>query len=221
MRGAFLCPPQVTHNGLVAGFSQHTGRIAVLPQNDVDTDRIIPARFLSRVSRAGYGELLFADVRGADFPLDQPAAEGASILVVGTNFGCGSSREHAVWAIQQGGFKAVIAKRTDDAPGYSDIFRTNSGNCGLLLTELPPEDHDQIAALGSGSEVTIDLEGQKISAGGSEFGFEIAPATKQQLLRGQDLVGTTLEHDQDIASFESDWHSFSPERNAAAGQASE
>ncbi|RMG22400.1 MAG: 3-isopropylmalate dehydratase small subunit, partial [Armatimonadetes bacterium] len=118
-------------------FVTHTGKIAVLDQDDVDTDRIIPARFLTLVTRSGYGELLFKDVRGPDFPLDQPEAQGATVLVVGTNFGCGSSREHAVWAIQQAGFRAVIAKRTQETAGFSDIFRQNSANNGLLLVELP------------------------------------------------------------------------------------
>jgi len=104
-------------------FTAHTGKIGVVPDDNVDTDRIIPARYLTRVSRSGYGELLFKDVRGPEFALDQAAAEGATILVVGSNFGCGSSREHAVWAIQQAGFFAVIAKKTVSSPGYSDIFR--------------------------------------------------------------------------------------------------
>jgi len=123
-------------------FIRHRGPIAVVPDDDIDTDRIIPARFLTRISRFGYGELLFADVRSADFPLDQPEANGASILVTGTNFGCGSSREHAVWALQQAGFTAVIARRDPDSPGYSDIFRQNSANCGLLLIELLAADHE-------------------------------------------------------------------------------
>src|SRR5947208_3203366 len=89
------------------GLTVHTGKIAVIPQDDLDTDRIIPARFLTMVTRSGYGERLFCDVRGPGFPLDEPEAQGASILVVGANFGCGSSREHAVWAIQQAGFRAV------------------------------------------------------------------------------------------------------------------
>src|SRR5690349_5558452 len=106
----------------MAGFDRHTGKIAVYNVDDVDTDRIIPARFLTRVSRFGYGDLLFKDVRGPEFPLDRPEAAGATILVAGKNFGCGSSREHAVWAIQQAGFLVVIAKTEGDTPGYSDIF---------------------------------------------------------------------------------------------------
>ena len=123
----------------MAGFSTHTGTLAVVPGDNIDTDRIIPARFLSRIERAGYGELLFKDVRGPEFALDQPEAEGATIMVVGTNFGCGSSREHAVWAIQQAGYRCVIARVESNSPGFSDIFRQNSENCGLLLLELPPK----------------------------------------------------------------------------------
>jgi 3-isopropylmalate/(R)-2-methylmalate dehydratase small subunit len=194
----------------MSGFAVHTGKIAVYAMDNVDTDRIIPARFLSRVSRFGYGELLFADVRGADFPLDRPEAEGASILVAGTNFGCGSSREHAVWAIQQAGFLVVIARKTDDSPGYSDIFRSNAGNCGLLLTELKDADHAKFVAAGSGAEATVDLARQKIALNGEEFHFDIAESTKQQMLAGLDLVGTTLQYEDDITEFEKEGTSFAP-----------
>lgn len=195
----------------MSGFAVHTGKIAVYAADNVDTDRIIPARFLSRVSRFGYGELLFADVRGGDFPLDKSEAEGATILVAGTNFGCGSSREHAVWAIQQAGFVAVVAKKEADSPGYSDIFRSNAGNCGLLLTELPEEAHAKFVAAGSGAEATVDLPRQKIVLDGEEFHFDIAETTKQQLLAGLDLVGTTLQYADEITEFEKEWSSFAPE----------
>lgn len=182
----------------------------MLNLDDVDTDRIIPARFLSRVSRSGYGELLFADARGDGFPLNAPDAQGASILVVGENFGCGSSREHAVWAIQQAGFKAVIAKRTADSLGFSDIFRQNAANCGLLLIELPQEQHDELVGFGSGAKVTIDLPSQTLTLPISEFRFEMAEANKQALLRGLDLIGTTLDHESDIARFEKEHPPFVP-----------
>lgn len=191
-------------------FRQHTGKIAVLPDDNVDTDRIIPARFLSRVSRLGYGELLFNDVRGPEFALDQEVAKGASVLVVGTNFGCGSSREHAVWAIQQGGFKAVIAKKTETSPGYSDIFRQNAANCGLLLIEVIEADHARLAALGSGSEVTIDLEAQRITADGVDATFDIAPASKHAILNGLDLIGTTLVFEEQISNYEKASKQFVP-----------
>lgn len=194
------------------GFQVAKGKIALYPQDHVDTDRIIPARFLTMVTKTGYGELLFADARKqeSDFFLDQPSAQGASILVTGTNFGCGSSREHAVWAIQQAGFVAVIARIDSETPGYSDIFRQNSANCGLLLIELPGDLHQVVASLPQGSEVTIDLPAQKVIAGGQELPFEINAATKDQLLQGLDLVGTTLVYCDQIAEFESKWSSFAP-----------
>ncbi|MCX7799830.1 MAG: 3-isopropylmalate dehydratase small subunit [Fimbriimonadales bacterium] len=184
------------------GFQVHQGRTALYLEDHIDTDRIIPARFLSMVTRSGYGELLFKDVRGEAFPLDQPEARGATVLVVGTNFGCGSSREHAVWAIQQAGFAAVIARKDPDSPGFSDIFRQNAANCGLLLIELQPEAHAALAGLGQGAEVEIDLPSQQVRFGGREAGFDIAPATKDALLQGLDLIGTTLTLEREIAAFE-------------------
>jgi 3-isopropylmalate/(R)-2-methylmalate dehydratase small subunit len=193
-------------------FTTYNGRLAVVPGDNVDTDRIIPARFLSRVSRSGYGELLFSDVRGPDFPLNQPAAEGATILVTGTNFGCGSSREHAVWAIQQAGFRAVVARRTPTSPGYSDIFRQNAANCGLLLVELPDEAHEKLVAAGNGAEATIDLPNQVVLLNGETLPFEINQGTKQALVAGLDLIGTTLQHAPDIDKYESTHDSFTPAR---------
>lgn len=194
------------------GLTTHTGTLAVIQADHVDTDRIIPARYLSRVTKTGYGELLFSDVRGTDFALDQPAAKGASVLVVGTNFGCGSSREHAVWAIQQAGFVAVIAHALPDSPGYSDIFRQNAANCGLLLVELPTADHETLVNAGSGTEVTIDVPSETIAVGHKTINFHLAPATKDQVLRGLDLIGSTLEFADEIAAFESQHADFSPSR---------
>jgi len=191
-------------------FNRHTGRQVVYNEDHVDTDRIIPARFLSRVERTGFGELLFADVRGPGFPLDQPEAQGCDILVVGTNFGCGSSREHAVWAIQQAGFRAVIARIDADTPGYSDIFRQNSANCGLLLVELPAEDHAAFVQAGTGAEVTIDLGAQTAIISGHTYRFEIAETLKQQIMAGLDLIGTTFEYADAIEAFEKKWDSFAP-----------
>jgi 3-isopropylmalate/(R)-2-methylmalate dehydratase small subunit len=194
----------------VEGFTTHTGRIAVYDGDNIDTDRIIPARFLTMVTRSGYGELLFKDVRNADFPLDQPEAQGASILVVGTNFGCGSSREHAVWAIQQAGFKAVIAQKTDTSPGYSDIFRQNAANCGMLLIELVDPAHETLVRAGSGAEVSIDLPNQSVSYKGETFTFDINPASKNAIVKGLDLIGTTLEESDAIAAYERQSHTFVP-----------
>jgi 3-isopropylmalate/(R)-2-methylmalate dehydratase small subunit len=186
----------------VAGFTTHTGKIAVIQSDNVDTDRIIPARYLTRINRSGYGELLFSDVRGPDFELDRPEAEGASILVVGNNFGCGSSREHAVWAIQQAGFRAVISRVEPNKPGFADIFRQNSANCGLLLVELNPADHSKVAALGSGVELTINLPEQTVESGEVTARFEINEVVKEAILHGLDLVGTTLLLDSQICDYE-------------------
>lgn len=201
---------ELCQTGCVEAFTTYTGKIAVIPGDNIDTDRIIPARFLSRVSRTGYGELLFNDVRGPEFALDKPEAVGSSILVVGTNFGCGSSREHAVWAIQQAGYKAVIARKTDDSPGYSDIFRQNAATCGLLLAEVLSDDHAILVAAGSGVTASVDLPNQQISLGDASFGFEINQATKQALIAGLDLIGTTLVYAAQISEFESRHDSFAP-----------
>lgn len=198
---------------IVQGFTSYTGRIAVYNEDDVDTDRIIPARYLSRISRLGYGELLFSDVRGDGFALDQESARGASVLVVGTNFGCGSSREHAVWAIQQAGYKAIIARKESSSPGYSDIFRQNSANCGLLLVELDPGQHAELVAAGSGAEVVVDLIDQCVKVGDRRHEFEINPVIKGQLVAGLDMVGTTLADSEDISRFEEQWESFAPGSN--------
>lgn len=197
-------------NAGVSAYVPHRGKIVILDEDHVDTDRIIPARFLSRVSRSGYGDLLFADVRGDAFALDQAAAQGASILVVGTNFGCGSSREHAVWAIQQAGYAAVVARRTPESAGYSDIFRQNAANCGLALIELDVPDHARVVALGAGAQVDLDLEAQQLRWGGGTIAFEMAPALKRQLIEGRDLIGITLEHEASIAAHEAGSMQFVP-----------
>ncbi len=196
----------------MAGFQTHTGKLAVVADDNVDTDRIIPARFLTRVSRSGYGELLFSDVRGPNFPLDQPEAVDASILVVGTNFGCGSSREHAVWAIQQAGFRAVIAKRTATSAAYSDIFRQNAANCGLLLLELTEADHQPLVDAKSGGEATIDLPNQTVCCNGQTFHFDINPVSKLAVMEGLDLIGTTMIYDDQIATYEKKSQEFVPTR---------
>jgi 3-isopropylmalate/(R)-2-methylmalate dehydratase small subunit len=198
------------YNQSVDAFTTHTGTIAVVSDDNIDTDRIIPARFLTRISRFGYGELLFNDVRGGDFPLDQPQAQGATILVTGTNFGCGSSREHAVWAIQQAGYRAVLAKKTETSPGYSDIFRQNAANCGLLLIELWEEDHRKLIAAGSGAEVTIDLPNQTVLLNGETMRFDMNAVAKDALIRGLDLIGTTLIHADDITRYEQGHDSYAP-----------
>jgi 3-isopropylmalate/(R)-2-methylmalate dehydratase small subunit len=195
-------------------FRSHRGKIAVLDRPNVDTDQIIPGRFLSRVERTGYGELLFADVRGEGFPLDDPSAEGATILVTGENFGCGSSREHAVWALMQAGFRAVIARKTEQSPGFSDIFRQNAAANGLLLIELPDAEHRKIASLGSGAEITIDLPSQTITVNGESLSFSIDPPTKRALMEGLDLIGSTLQYEEAIARYEAERGPWVPPRDS-------
>lgn len=132
------------------------------------------------------------------------------MLVVGTNFGCGSSREHAVWAIQQAGFRAVIARREPDSAAYSDIFRQNGANCGLLLAEMTPEHHAKLVTAGQGTEVTVDLPTQTVEVDRDRLPFDIAPATKAALLKGLDLIGTTLVLEDDIAAYEAHDKTFIP-----------
>ncbi len=170
-------------------FTVHRGRVAVLDWTDVNTDLIIPARYLKRIERTGYGPLLFADKRyvpGAapqiddpeahgpeapDFPLNRPEFRGATVLVVGRNFGCGSSREHAVWALAQAGYRVLIAPGKDE--GFADIFEGNAYNNGLLPLEIPEPEWEAIARAGlepGGAEITIDLQTQRISLRGPDGG---------------------------------------------------
>jgi 3-isopropylmalate/(R)-2-methylmalate dehydratase small subunit len=166
------------------------GRVAVLDRADVDTDQIIPKQFLKRIERTGYGEFLFHDWRqDPGFELNRPECEGATVLLGGRNFGCGSSREHAAWALQDYGFEAVVA------PSFGDIFASNSAQIGLLTIRLPAEQIRELAAAG---EVEIDLEQQTIGP----FGFEIDPFLKHRLLNGLDDIGLTLEQEPEIAAYE-------------------
>jgi 3-isopropylmalate/(R)-2-methylmalate dehydratase small subunit len=177
----------------VKAFRRTTGRVAVLDRADVDTDQIIPKQFLKRISRTGFGEFLFFDwVKDPSFELNRPEAEGATILVAGRNFGCGSSREHAAWALQDYGFDVVIA------PSFGDIFRTNARKIGLLPVTLPEEQVRELMAAGSGAELTVDLEGQ--TAG--PFAFEIDAFERRCLLQGLDDIALTLRHEDEIAAFE-------------------
>ena len=207
-------------------FVSHNGRLAVLDWSDVNTDLIIPARYLKRVERTGYGPLLFADKRyepggapspddperhgapATDFPLNEPKYAGATILVVGRNFGCGSSREHAVWAVAQAGYRALVAPGPGE--GFADIFEGNAYNNGLLPIELPVADREVIAAAGrspGGAEATIDLRDQTLtlqpaSGPGRTIRFEIPEAQRQRLLQGLDAIAETLLHDAEIRTYE-------------------
>ena len=182
------------------------GTMVSLPHADVDTDQIIPKQFLTRTERTGYGRFLFHDwattVEGnpsSDFFTNDPRRANARVLVAGRNFGCGSSREHAVWAIEDWGFQAVIA------PSFGDIFSSNCLNVGLLTVELPEPAVARLQelALDPDREVTIDVERQVVECGDVTFAFEISPEAKHRLIDGIDWIGLTLEHEAEIASFES------------------
>jgi 3-isopropylmalate/(R)-2-methylmalate dehydratase small subunit len=183
----------------VKAFRSLTARAAVLDRPDVDTDQIIPKQFLKRIERTGYGEFLFFDWRqDPDFELNRPGWDGARILVTGPNFGCGSSREHAAWALQDYGFDVVIA------PSFGDIFFTNATQIGLVPVIAPAEQvKELVAAIGSGGEVTVDLEAQVIvDPAGRVSEFEIDPFVRHCLLNGLDTIGLTLRHEEAIAAFE-------------------
>jgi 3-isopropylmalate/(R)-2-methylmalate dehydratase small subunit len=192
-------------------FTTHTGRFITLDRANVDTDQIIPARYLKRIERTGYGEFLFEDLKqkngvpDPEFPLHRPEAEGATVLVARQNFGCGSSREHAVWAISQWGFRAVVAPQVGATPGFADIFRGNAYKNGLLPIELDPGFVDRLLAAGSGT-ISIDLAAQTVTAqlpaGAATARFEIHSGAKEMLLRGLDEIGLTLEHVEAIAAYE-------------------
>ena len=176
-------------------FRRITGRVAVLDRTNVDTDQIIPKQFLKRIERTGYGEFLFYDWRkDAAFELNRPEYTGATILVTGRNFGCGSSREHAAWALQDYGFEVVIA------PSFSDIFTANCAQIGLVVVTLPAE---QVRELMGATELTVDLEAQTISdPSGRTIPFDFDPFLRHRLLDGLDDIALTLEHETAITAFE-------------------
>jgi 3-isopropylmalate/(R)-2-methylmalate dehydratase small subunit len=184
-----------------------TGNVAVLDRPDVDTDQIIPKQFLKRIERTGYGKFLFQDWRFDEdgnehpgFELNRPEFRNASILLAGRNFGCGSSREHAAWALQDYGFDAVVA------PSFGDIFRTNAGTIGMLAITLPEDEVGRLMEsidLDTGSEMTVDLERRVIVApDGREVPFAFDEATRERILNGLDDIALTLEHEDAIAAYE-------------------
>jgi 3-isopropylmalate/(R)-2-methylmalate dehydratase small subunit len=180
-------------------FRSVTSRAAVLDRPDVDTDQIIPKQFLKRIERTGYGEFLFHDWRqDPDFELNRPGCDGARILLTGANFGCGSSREHAAWALQDYGFDAVVA------PSFGDIFYSNAVQIGLLPVTLPSADVKRLmGAAAAGASLTVDLEAQTVEPdGGAAVSFDIDPFVRDCVLSGLDAIGLTLEREDDIAAFE-------------------
>jgi 3-isopropylmalate/(R)-2-methylmalate dehydratase small subunit len=172
-------------------FRRVTSRAVVLDRPDVDTDQIIPKQFLKRIERTGFGEFLFFDWRKD--PAFELNHQSGRILIAGRNFGCGSSREHAPWALQDYGFDAVIA------PSFGDIFRQNSLKIGLLPVQLPEERVRALAERArAGEEITVDLEAR--TAGG--YAFELDDFTRDCLLEGLDDIALTLQHEDDIAAYE-------------------
>jgi 3-isopropylmalate/(R)-2-methylmalate dehydratase small subunit len=165
------------------------GCIQVLDRSDVDTDQIIPKQYLKRIERTGFGEFLFADWRKEGLELDR----GCPILVTERNFGCGSSREHAVWALQDFGFQAVIA------PSFADIFYGNCTKTGVLPVVLP---HETVRELMGAERATVDLERQVVVWDGGEASFDINPDARRRLLEGLDEIALTLSHEDEIDRFE-------------------
>ena len=186
----------------MSGLRRIESRTAVLPVENVDTDQIIPARFLVTTSSEGLGEGLFADWRydpdgqpRPDFVLNQEAARGATVLVAGRNFGCGSSREHAVWALQGGGFQAVVST------AFADIFRANALKNGLVPIVLDEETHGSLVR-SPGADVQIDIEKKVLSFEGREAAFPLEPFARFCLLNGVDELGFLLDRGPAIAAYE-------------------
>ena len=184
------------------------GTAVPLDRADVDTDQIIPAQYLKRIERTGFGPFLFDEWRkDPDFVLNDERYAGASILIAGPNFGCGSSREHAPWAIEDAGFKAVIA------PSFADIFRNNCTKIGLLPVELREE---SVRALMDAvlddptTQIVVDLDGLVVRAPGLDEVFDMEAFTRWRLLEGLDDIGLTLQHEADITAFEASRPAFAP-----------
>ncbi len=190
-------------------FTRLTGVVAALPRPNVDTDQIIPKQFLKRIERTGFGEFAFYDWRyladgrpDPEFELNRPAYEGATILVAGRNFGCGSSREHAVWALREMGFRVIIAS------SFADIFYNNCIQNGVLPVVLPEEQVEELqrrAQQRPGYRLSVNLEQQTMyDSEGFEETFDIDPFVRERLLGGLDEIGLTLQNEAEIAAFEAD-----------------
>ncbi len=190
-------------------FTTHTGRVLPLRRTNVDTDQIIPAEYLKRITRTGFADGLFAAWRAADpdFVLNRPAHAGATVLVAGSDFGIGSSREHAVWALADYGFRAVLS------PRFGDIFHTNALKAGLLPVVVP----DQVVAdlwvraeVDPAAEVTVDLAARQVRYADVTVPFEMDEFTRWRLLEGLDDIGLTLRHTDQVASYEAARPSWLP-----------
>lgn len=185
----------------------HTGKAAVLNRINVDTDQIIPKQFLKRIERTGYGRFAFFDWRydangepNPEFELNQPVYQGASILIAGENFGCGSSREHAPWALDDYGFKIIIA------PSFADIFHQNCFKNGMLPIRMPYDNWKQLVSQyeNQSLQMTVDLENQLIhDSEGNQISFEVDPHWKEMLINGYDEISLTLLLEDEIKQFES------------------
>jgi len=195
-------------------FTQHTGLVAPLDAANVDTDAIIPKQFLQKVTRTGFGQHLFNDWRfiddegkipNPDFVLNKPLYKGTSILLTRENFGCGSSREHAPWALTDFGFRVVIA------PSFADIFYGNSFNNQLLLVKLSEAQIDELFQLVEqhpGISFTVDLEAMTIKAGEKTYAFELDSFRRHCMLNGLDSIGLTLQHEASIDAYEAKQPAF-------------
>jgi 3-isopropylmalate/(R)-2-methylmalate dehydratase small subunit len=180
--------------------SRVAGRAAPLDLADVDTDQIIPKQFLKRIERTGYGPFLFYDWRRrGNFALDKPEFVGASVLLTGANFGCGSSREHATWALRDFGFNAIVA------PSFADIFRANCFKTGVLAVTLPESQVRHLIDLVSEDptvQVVVDLEAQQVRGDGFSYRFEIDAFAREMLLKGLDEISLVERHGSDISAYE-------------------
>ncbi|PYC79176.1 3-isopropylmalate dehydratase small subunit [Streptomyces tateyamensis] len=195
-------------------FTTHTGRAVPLRRSNVDTDQIIPAHWLKKVTRSGFEDGLFEAWRKDEsFVLNRPERRGASVLVAGPEFGTGSSREHAVWALQNYGFQAVISSR------FADIFRGNSLKNGLLTVVLPQSTVDQLWELTEAdpsAEITVDLEAREVRAEGITAAFELDENVRWRLLNGLDDISITLQNADDITAFEARRPSYKPRTQPVA-----
>src|SRR5690606_35792047 len=189
-------------------FTTHTGVGVPLRRSNVDTDQIIPAVYLKRVTRTGFEDALFAAWRGdPDFVLNQEAYRSGSVLVAGPDFGTGSSREHAVWALNDYGFRAVLSSR------FADIFRGNAGKQGLLAAQLSQDDIEliwKILETEPGTEVTVDLVAKQVRCGDLVAAFQVDDYTRWRLMEGLDDIGLTLQHEEDITAYEQERAAWRP-----------